>query len=134
MTPQELVNKLAANASESSQQSALFAWSALPEVRAKYPDLKWMFAIPNGGLRFNPGKFKAEGVKSGVADIFLPVPKSGWHGLFLEMKKLKGGVLSEDQYKFKQYVLDENYGWTLAKGFEQAKDIIVNYLTNGSVP
>lgn len=133
MTPQELVNKLAANASESSQQSALFAWTALPEIRAKYPELKWMFAIPNGGLRFNPGRFKAEGVKSGVADIFLPVPKLGWHGLFIEMKKLKGGVVSEEQNEFRKFVEIEGYGWTVAHGFEQAKEVIVNYLTNGSV-
>lgn len=39
------------------------------------PELRWLHAIPNGGYRdkITAGKLKAEGVKRGIPDIFLPL-------------------------------------------------------------
>jgi len=56
--------------------------------RLKYPLLNSMFAIPNGGMRNLKVavKLKKEGVKAGVPDLFLPVPKKGFAGYFIEMK------------------------------------------------
>lgn len=47
-----------------------------------------IFAIPNGGKRSKAtaGRLKAEGVKAGVPDLFLPLARNGYHGLFLELK------------------------------------------------
>lgn len=74
-------------------QAALFKWSRLASSR--YPGLRLMFAIPNGGARdaITGAMLKAEGVKPGVPDIFLPVPVNGFHGLFVEMKTLSGNGL-----------------------------------------
>lgn len=46
------------------------------------------FAIPNGGLRskITGARLKAEGVKAGVADIFIYRSNSSYHGIFLELK------------------------------------------------
>lgn len=47
-----------------------------------------IFAIPNGGHRHPAvaAKLKAEGVRAGVLDLFLPVARHGYHGLFIELK------------------------------------------------
>ena len=51
-----------------------------------------LFAIPNGGRRDKTtgAKLKAEGVKSGVADLELAKPSRQYHALFIEMKTPKG--------------------------------------------
>ena len=67
---------------ESREQTKLF------EFASHFNELKWMFAIPNGGYR-NPreaANLKRQGVKAGVSDIFLPLPTDKYHGLFIEMK------------------------------------------------
>lgn len=68
--------------SEHDEQVKLF------QIAQEHVQLANMFAIPNGGLRSKAtaGRLKAEGVRSGVPDIFLPVASRGYHGCFLEMK------------------------------------------------
>ena len=72
--------------SESDEQIALFEWVALHE-RA-YPDLMWLYHIPNGGYRCRTTaiRLKREGVKAGVPDICLPVSRGIYHGLYIELK------------------------------------------------
>lgn len=52
------------------------------------PEYGLIFAIPNGGARHPAvaAKLKAEGVKAGVPDLFLPVARHGYHGMFIELK------------------------------------------------
>ncbi|MEN6312770.1 MAG: VRR-NUC domain-containing protein [Clostridiaceae bacterium] len=72
--------------SESTEQQALFEWAEI--TAKKTPELKLLFAVPNGGKRniTTAVRLKKEGVKSGVPDICLPVPCGGFHGLYIEMK------------------------------------------------
>lgn len=59
------------------------------DKRAKHnPAWSMCFAIPNGGHRHPAvaGKLKAEGVRAGVPDLFLPVARHGYYGLFIELK------------------------------------------------
>jgi len=71
---------------ESDHQIALFQWVSYQLKR--YPELELLYHIPNGGYRYKTTarRLKAEGVKAGVPDICLPVPRGGYHGLYIEMK------------------------------------------------
>jgi len=82
---------------EHDEQVALFNILALYEN--KYPVLKWIFAIPNGGKR-HPAtavKLKAEGVKRGIPDVCIPYPAGGWSGAYVEMKFGKGRLTKEQK-------------------------------------
>lgn len=115
-------------ATEHADQRSLFTWAALH--RYKYPQLQNMFAVPNGGWRHpaTAAMLKAEGVKRGVPDIFLAWPAGNYHGLFIEMKRLVGGKISDDQKEWAQRLSAAGFHVVICKGFEQARDAILEYL------
>lgn len=114
---------------EHEEQVMLFHWAQLQS--SKYPPLALMFAIPNGGKRNakTAVDLKYEGVKPGVSDIFLPCACGGYHGMFIEMKRTKGGALSAAQRDFISKVENQGYKVVVCKGFEAAREEIVKYLT-----
>lgn len=113
--------------SEHAQQVAVFCWAALNFER--YPDLRMMFAIPNGGLRskITAANLKAEGVRAHVPDIFLPVPRGPWHGMFIEMKKV-GGRVDPGQADFVLKLRQLDYGACVCVGWQEAVQTIEAYL------
>lgn len=169
MTPWDLAKE-----SEHSHQRAFFAWAnsvadygfdiannpaaytkATREALFEYaslnytprPELKFMFAIPNGGVRdgITAGKLKAEGVKPGVPDVFLPVvagwfkyhaPDQVYYGLFLEFKKpsLKpksdtalGGVKSA-QSDYHAFLERQGYLVCVVYSWLEAREMVMRYL------
>lgn len=98
--------------SEHLEQVRLVSW-----FRKTYPDVR-IFAVPNGGARsgLQGVKFKAEGVSPGVPDLFIPA----W-GLWVEMKRSKGGTLSPEQRDWIAYLDDCGYQCIVGRGFEDAK-------------
>lgn len=115
---------------EADEQKTLFQWASYMSVR--HPELRWMYAIPNGGSR-NPieaRNMKAQGVKAGVPDICLPVPRGGYGALYIEMKRQKGGRLSEEQRDWISGLLEVGNLAVVCKGFDEARDVIIKYLTN----
>jgi len=123
----------------------------------KVPALEWLHAIANGGSRgdnaqsraIRGGALKAEGVKPGVSDLFLPWPVwdtmdlNGnpfrfvrYAGLYIEMKKPaqkpktpkgKGGA-SDEQIKFGEYVKRVGYGFAICYSWEEAVLILRSYI------
>ena len=75
-----------AKRSEDTEQIQVINWAHWHT--AKYPELKWLHHIPNGGSRnrVEAAKLKEMGVKTGVADLFLPCPKGIYCGMYIEMK------------------------------------------------
>lgn len=113
---------------ESEEQQTLFQWAAMQ--CGKYPELALMFHIPNEGKRSWAvgGRMKAEGLKSGVPDIFLPVPRGQWHGLFIEMKRTKGGTVSDCQKLWLHDLRKQGYLTEVCRGWEEAARRIKSYL------
>ena len=114
---------------EDGEQMTLMEWASLRE--GMLPELKWLFHIPNGGKR-NPreaGRLKAMGVKSGVSDLFLPVPMGKYHGLWIEMKRQDGGHTSADQKKWIEDMRKNGYKAEVCRGWQEAARVIEQYLT-----
>lgn len=110
------------------------------------PQLKWLHAIHNQGHgdAIRGAKAKAEGVKAGVSDMFLPVPRTMWSneeggtgylaagfpiycGLYLELK-VGSNTPSEDQLIFMADMREAGYCADWAKGWLEARDKILAYL------
>lgn len=118
---------------EGQEQAALFSWAELEMKRGRYPELRLMFHVPNGGARSKAeaGRFKAEGVKAGVPDLFLPVPRGEYHGMFIEMKKRVGGRLSPEQKIWISELNEQGYHAVVACGWDEASNYIKDYLNTG---
>lgn len=113
---------------EDQEQIWLFEWALM--AQGKYPDLAMMHHIPNGGSRHKAEavKLKRMGVKRGVPDISLPVPRHGCNGLYIELKRTKGGSVTKEQTAWMDALTRHGYMVALCKGWEQARDVIIEYL------
>lgn len=160
MTPDDLAKA----GTEHAHQRALFAWANMAALYGfdyanndlaydartreslslwamQYPDLKRLFAIHNQGHgdQIRGARAKAEGVKAGVPDIMLPLPRfengGAWHaGLFIELKRPKDGKkakgrASETQNDWIPYLCEAGYIAKVAIGWREAADIIQAYVT-----
>jgi len=117
--------------SEHDEQVKLFQWAAYR--LGVYPELALMHAIPNGGQRniVVAAKLKAEGVKSGVPDVCLPVARGGYHGLYLELKHGRNKATAEQSYWLDRLIA-QGYRAVVVHEFEGARAAILEYLA--SVP
>ncbi|MCL2703876.1 MAG: VRR-NUC domain-containing protein [Defluviitaleaceae bacterium] len=113
---------------ESEEQQALFEWAQYQ--KGKYPEIELLYHTPNGGRRgkAEAGRFKAEGVKSGVPDLFLPVARGGYFGLYVEMKRRKGGKESDAQLELFPKLRKQGYKVETCKGWEAAAQTIIKYM------
>ena len=119
--------------SEGTEQATLFSWAKMQEH--KWPELRLLFHIPNGGSRgkVEAAHFKAEGVKAGVPDLFLPVARGPYHGLFIEMKRQKGGKVSDAQKAWISALIDQGYLAVVCYGWKDAAELIEDYLDERGV-
>ena len=88
------------------------------------------YAVPNGGSR-NPieaKNMKAEGVSAGVPDICIPVPNKKYHGLYIEMKRQKGGRVSEKQKEWIDRLNRNGYLAVVCRGFKEAREVVEKYM------
>lgn len=124
--PEKVLNKCVIP-SEYQEQCAFVEW-----FRWQYPQLSGrLFAIPNGELRDKrvAQKLKKQGVLPGVADLFLMVSACGYHGLFIEMKRVKGGQQSEQQKIFESECKCAGYLYALCKGQSEAQNAVRKYMS-----
>lgn len=117
---------------EHNEQVAVVKWFKL-----QYPTMaNNLFSIPNGShLAGNTlqrckqmQSLKGEGLLSGVADLFLMLPNDKHHGLFIEMKRKKGGSLSKPQREFIKNAINHGYQAKVCHGADEAINTIIEYL------
>nr|DAU58489.1 MAG TPA: Nuclease [Caudoviricetes sp.] len=118
---------------EGVEQASLFNWAAMR--RGKYPELELMFHVPNEGKRSSVtgGRMVKEGMKAGVPDIFLPVPRGENHGLFIEMKRRKFGKLSKEQADWMEKLSGKGYACAVCFGWQAAAETIEAYLNGAEI-
>ena len=115
------------HSNEELEQIAVFDWAKVMEGRI--PELKWLYHIPNGGLRSKAtaARLKAAGVKSGVPDLCFPVPRGNFHGLYIELKYGKNKTTLQ-QEEWLAYLGDAGYLTAVCYGAEEAIGWIEAYL------
>ncbi|MCJ8343315.1 MAG: VRR-NUC domain-containing protein [Cetobacterium sp.] len=115
--------------SEETEQITLIDWCNINTC--KYPELKLIYHIPNGGKRGKSEavRLKRGGVKKGVPDLCLPVPRKNYHGLYIEMK-FGNGRTSKDQKEWILNLNNQGYKAVVCNGFEEAKEVIERYLVS----
>jgi len=105
--------------SETDEQVGFVNW-----FRARFPGVR-IFAIPNGGHRAisTAKRLKAEGVLPGVPDLQVPA----WR-LWIEMKREKGGKLSEDQVEMIGYLEGIGNKVIVGKGAQDASRQVIEWI------
>lgn len=110
---------------------ALMRWWAYTAETVFGVDGRLLAAIPNGGHRHIgvARKLKAEGVRAGMADYFLFVPRNGYHGLAIELKApIKTARVSESQRELKCLLEKQGYACRICYGWDEAREAIEGYL------
>lgn len=115
---------------EKNEQKALFQWR--DAVKKQRPELRWLFAIPNG-LWLPDGYEKTaiqQGLTAGVSDVALLVPRGPYHGLLIELKRRNATpcCVSPNQKDFLETMQKNGYYATWCKGWEAAQKLIIDYL------
>ena len=117
---------------ESAHQAQVVEWSrwAFKANPSRYPMLNMLHCSLNGvKLSGTQAKVaKGQGMLSGVPDLFLPVPKNGYHGLFIEMKSEKGRV-TENQHRFLTNADSVGYKTVICYSAKEAISAIEAYYT-----
>lgn len=124
---------------EHALQVGLVAWAAI--VAGRYPDLALLFAIPNAGKRTRRerGRLLDEGLKAGVWDLMLPVPRRGYHGLWLETKvdemvPRQGrfvryrSTLTDAQLRWGRAMQAQGFACRVYRSLDEARQILTDYL------
>ena len=98
--------------SEDYEQMMFVQW-----FRRTYKDVL-IFSIPLGGYRHPAvaAKLKVTGTVKGIPDLFIPE----W-SLWIEMKKTKGGKVSDEQKEMIKYLQSVEYHVIVGFGAEDAK-------------
>ena len=114
------------NNEEARIQSEFF--NQVPLFFPTLPD-RLLFAVPNGGSRhkIEAANMKRQGVKRGIADVILQVPKKGYASLCLEFKTPTGRQ-SDEQKEYQRQVEMAGSKYVVVRSVQQAIKVVSEYL------
>ena len=118
---------------EEEEQKTVISWCRIQESR--WPELRLIYHVPNEGKRSKTtaATEKAMGLRAGVSDLCLPVPRAWFHGLYVEMKALDGKVTKE-QEEFLTAVGEQGYCCCACWGADAAIWLIERYMKGKEFP
>ena len=113
---------------ESAHQSQVIEWSRWAYKTGKYPMLNMLHCSLNGvKLSATQARIaKAQGMLSGVPDLFLPVPRGKYHGLYIEMKH-GTNTLTDNQKRFLQNAANVGFAVSVCYSAQEAIKRIEDY-------
>jgi len=113
---------------EDLEQELVIRWSI--GQADTWPELALLYHPANGGKRSKreAAKFKRMGVKPGVPDLHLPIARGGFHGLYVEMKRMDGGRVSSEQKVWLAALHAAGHCVAVCEGHEQAIAVLRDYL------
>lgn len=115
---------------EYSEQCSIFRRAQLYIKR--YPELRFLTGSLSG-VRLTVGtamKCKNAGcLVRGVPDLFLPINRGGYSGLFIELKRVKGSKILPEQNVWATMLTSQGYRHEFCYGADAAWAVIVNYLS-----
>lgn len=101
------------------------------KVKLFFPGLpnKLLFAVPNGGSRnkIEAKNMKRQGIKTGVADVILLIPRRGYASLCLEFKTATGRQ-SDEQKEFQRQAEACGSKYVVVRSVGQAIGAVKEYL------
>jgi hypothetical protein len=126
---------------ERQEQDALIRWCRMMVETNQEPRLR-LLRCGFEGLRLSMGvrmQMKRQSVSKSWPDIFLSIPFEvepfgypialyEYCGLYIEMKRLKGGIVSDDQKKMHKLLRAQGYKVVVCKGADAAIAEIKAYL------
>jgi hypothetical protein len=124
---------------EDDEAQCLIQWAKTQRWKGK-PLNSLVLMIPNGAYlggdarqrAITMARLKRQGFRNGIFDFLIPIPRATSPGLWLELKRRQLGVVSLEQSQFQMAMLDLGWATAIAKGWEEAKDAISEYLRGGA--
>lgn len=112
---------------EATEQERVINWATF--YAKNFPELDLLYHVPNGGSRnqLEAANLKRQGVKAGVPDLVLPVPRQQFHGLYVEMKWGKNTTTEKQDWWLEQ-LRQQGYKTAVCWSAEEAMDVIANYM------
>ena len=114
---------------EHQEQAALCRWWAVYCKQQGIPE-RLLFHIPNEAHRSYTlaARLRSEGMRAGVPDLCLAVPRGSYGALFIEMKRTKHWRLSDEQKAALSDFEGAGNRVAVCKGAAEAMDVIQDYL------
>lgn len=98
--------------------------------RHRYESIEPLFfSVANGGARnvWTAKIMKDEGVRAGVADLILLIPRHGFAGLLVEMKT-PDGKQSDSQKTFERLVTQYKYKYVVVRDLPTFQQLMMWYI------
>jgi hypothetical protein len=120
------VKRKIAPESEQNQQEIVIKY-----LRLAYPHA--LYCASAGGMWTSDSqriKMARTGYVKGFPDLFIYEPRGKYHGLAIEMKKVKGSKIEPEQVQWQEQLRNRGYCSYICKGNEEAIKVIDEYFNS----